>query len=674
MPADATRPPHKSVRPSPYTRPQPVHGESLQAGTSIDQAGSLSLVAGLASQKSKKKKNNRRRTSTIGVNDGIMAEAESFASMDRPGLQSQGSPAMNGSTSPDSGLVEPKSVTVAQSTAAKDTIPPHLPSDREASEAAKKRRKDRKKERKLRKQSQASGGAQEGSGALPEPSIDPGAVVNHPDHSRINSQAVVYGAAVHQDGDPKTRTARDLAQIREEARRKEEAQRQLSAALDEAAKWKAEAEREKKTREDKEKEWEGLMSGLERQVSERSERTTAQDLVIRGHEDTRSALKEALECGVCLSTVNDPYLLSCGHMGCKLCLVEWFRTPAAYQSEIPDPITRESDLSHRVKLCHVCRAAVIRRPARVWFLRAILEPLGLYEDIAAPLESGQMDPWDKIFPIERETYKIYDEEDGVWRCPTCGGEIMNGECSGCGNEFSDIEEDDEWGSESDVIGSVLGDGPIVMDRDLSARRESNASDSEGSDDSEDLTGQTVVPRQVGNGDVGTLEARARTNPELASIFNVLNMVQGDDADRHRSRNRRRGRGGFIDSEAESDGMDGESVGYEHMSDRGDELGSESDRGPPGSEDEYGGSFIDDDGDQEEDEESTEDEEMYSEAESDGRSARRPRGGPPPRVRRLQSDEDDDSGLEVVDAPATTTSKPTRSARANRVVLSNSESE
>lgn len=84
-------------------------------------------------------------------------------------------------------------------------------------------------------------------------------------------------------------------------------------------------------------------------------------------------------------------------------------------------------------------------------LYAFLEPLGIISNIPTASQEAS-DPWDKTFPPEKESYRLYDEGDGAWRCPNCFHEIWGSECPGCSVEFSGGEDEDEDGWETDEAG------------------------------------------------------------------------------------------------------------------------------------------------------------------------------------------------------------------------------
>lgn len=97
----------------------------------------------------------------------------------------------------------------------------------------------------------------------------------------------------------------------------------------------------------------------------------------------------------------------------------------------------------------MCRCIILRRPTRVFFLRSILEPLGLHQDdpppplASHPAESSfssASDPWKLIFPPDPITYKLHDDDDHCLRCPECMGEVEDGSCFSCGINFSSDSE------------------------------------------------------------------------------------------------------------------------------------------------------------------------------------------------------------------------------------------
>lgn len=154
-------------------------------------------------------------------------------------------------------------------------------------------------------------------------------------------------------------------------------------------------------------------------------------------------------------------------------LTSWFRTAGAYLHPPMEPIPEDQDLSYFTKVCHVCRSCILERPARVYFAKDILEPLGIDPHIpnASPTDRAKRDsrspraqaaaakkakvtkdedPWAGMFPPESDEYKLWDESDQIHRCNGCCAEVADGTCEGCGREFS-ISDPDEYNE-------IYGDG------------------------------------------------------------------------------------------------------------------------------------------------------------------------------------------------------------------------
>ncbi|WWC98339.1 hypothetical protein V866_005230 [Kwoniella sp. B9012] len=446
-------------------------------------------------------------------------------------------------------------------------------------------------------------------------------------------------AKLKSEEERKRRTDQELQKVREEKRKYKELQDKVDIAQNQLEEMKVNYEREKMSRNEKER----LVEEGRKQVEESQKKIVDNETIIKKHENIKNAITHALECPICLTTIDDPHVLSCGHMACRQCLMEWFRSPTALKHEHPEDITPETDLSYRTKLCHVCRSVVLRKPARLFFLRAILEPLGLFQHKDVPPAGSQdVDLWDKLFPIESYTYKLYDPTDDTTRCPECLGEIVDSVCQGCELAFSDqsdLGEDLDLidGEEESVHGSVLGDGEIIrIDND-----NDDGSSTSSSSDSSDV--EDGLRRRAGTG-----RPRSRRNrnapPPPPPLNNLLNILTG------------------IDDEAEDD--DGS-------------YGSSEDERGPNSEDEYGGSFIDDDAEEEEEEDKEEDismidgdEERESEDEAPRRRSRK-------RSRRIDPDEDDaptdnDQDAEDDDDKPVFRGRRSRGQRSQVIAISDSE--
>ncbi|WVW80622.1 hypothetical protein I302_102608 [Kwoniella bestiolae CBS 10118] len=435
----------------------------------------------------------------------------------------------------------------------------------------------------------------------------------------------------------KRRSDQELQKVREEKRRQKELQDQVEEAQNRLNEMKEKYESEKIDREKKEQ----LIEVMKKQTEESKKKNGESAVAIKNHENIKSAIAHALECPICLHTVDDPYVLSCGHIACRQCLVDYFRSPTALKHGYPDAITPETDLSFRTKVCHVCRSHVLRKPARLFFLRAVLEPLGLFQyDNLPPPGSEEVDPWENIFPADPYTYKLYDPTDDTTRCPECMGEIVDSVCQGCNLDFSegsDVGEDEDLidGEEESVRGSVLGDEDVIRFVDDMAE----------DDGDEDGSSSTSSSDEDGGEGTGTARSRRFRNapPPPPPIGNLLNILEG------------------LDDEAEDDD--------------GSWGSSEEDEREPNSEDEYGGSFIDDGG-EEDDEEGEEDVSMIDVEAAEGISGDESEDEVPVRrsrvrSRRTRTDPDEDSDSE--DQPVFTGSRPRR-GRSQAVVISDDESD
>ncbi|KIY49860.1 hypothetical protein FISHEDRAFT_58094 [Fistulina hepatica ATCC 64428] len=167
-------------------------------------------------------------------------------------------------------------------------------------------------------------------------------------------------------------------------------------------------------------------------------------------ENHQSALKEALLCKICFDIMTKPYALTCGHMACHSCLVQWFTAPAPNQP---------ANAILRKKTCPHCRAVIRHRPSEVYVVKDLVADVtrhALIPDLPPPLPlpvptapavAQHDDPWHDIFPDttlqdNRERFGWQDWDDGgIFRCPDCGFEILDGVCLNCNRAFDDNFED-----------------------------------------------------------------------------------------------------------------------------------------------------------------------------------------------------------------------------------------
>ncbi|CZR50691.1 uncharacterized protein PAC_00565 [Phialocephala subalpina] len=164
-------------------------------------------------------------------------------------------------------------------------------------------------------------------------------------------------------------------------------------------------------------------------------------------------IKSTVTCTICVQLLYEPYTLGCGHTYCYGCLCTWF-------------------VQHRHrKTCPDCRTIVKQVPAQNYTVKTIVELLAKNEDLmptdesveqhihnreeeAAEIENDKSDKglFKGLFPNKPAGARLmYDEEDGVFRCPTCNHEHEGGPlCTVCGEQFggdpyaySDYDEDEE---------------------------------------------------------------------------------------------------------------------------------------------------------------------------------------------------------------------------------------
>ncbi|WVQ70814.1 hypothetical protein IAR50_000336 [Cryptococcus sp. DSM 104548] len=403
-------------------------------------------------------------------------------------------------------------------------------------------------------------------------------------HTNVPASTSVQTTA---GGQPqKSSVDRELARMREEAKQREAAKLELLRARDEIEKLKKVTEVAKKQQKDMQKK----VEELEKAAARGEEQKKAFDGVLQRQDATKNDLTEALSCNVCFDIYRDPYILSCGHMACKECLHQWFRSSASFRQPLASgEISPLSDLSHRTKICHMCRCNIVRRPTRAYFLRTILEPLGLYNNTieeGSDVQAGPSDPWHLTFPADPQSHKLFDEADGISRCPECLGEVADGACLGCDLEFSESEGGDEDEGDWDhADGRIAG---IMSDMFEGVYRQVNdaARNQDGGDGDESDSASETSPSS---------NRSVRPNPSAHAQRNLW-LERSDD-------------------------------------------------GGHSEEDSYEDSFIDDD---ELEALSGEDETFLDDSfnDDDGADGRIHRGGPPPRVRTIASDSEDESDQPV----------------------------
>ncbi|KAF9168575.1 E3 ubiquitin ligase [Actinomortierella ambigua] len=173
-----------------------------------------------------------------------------------------------------------------------------------------------------------------------------------------------------------------------------------------------------------------LQEELARRPAHTSSGPAANGSLVHTHRDP------TMQCAVCVDYFAVPYTVECGHTFCYTCLHNWLA------------IRKE---------CPTCRTKLMRRPAMSFIVReqvqaaverlpepdrsAVKERLAL-EDASVKAKQADGDAWKGIFrPIEFVS-TVFDKDDDVRRCVSCGWEVIGGACTGCNTAFSDVEDSD----------------------------------------------------------------------------------------------------------------------------------------------------------------------------------------------------------------------------------------
>jgi len=206
------------------------------------------------------------------------------------------------------------------------------------------------------------------------------------------------------------------------------------------------------------------------------------DKLLHRFQTSVEQIRSILSCRICIKPIYEPYVLSCGHTYCYSCLSTWFSK------------------ERRNKTCPDCREEIKQLPAPAYLLKEIVQLLTKSPELLLAGEtttehqtnqaeeagivekdkraSGTMSPsglfggtFHKFnnLPVQQA---IRDDEDGVWRCPTCAYELEDGYCNNCGHaydsegimvdDFSDDLSDD--GETLSMVDSMSGRSSVETAR------------------------------------------------------------------------------------------------------------------------------------------------------------------------------------------------------------------
>ncbi|EMR10936.1 hypothetical protein PNEG_01081 [Pneumocystis murina B123] len=146
-------------------------------------------------------------------------------------------------------------------------------------------------------------------------------------------------------------------------------------------------------------------------------------------------LKRSLICEICVGLFGSPFMLSCGHVFCYGCILDW--------------------LFHK-RTCPTCRHPLSQSPSFAYLVQEMVDvfvhrmeasdPEGEgkhvkkhQEDQRKRMEENRDNLFFDLFVETKFTSVLCDREDGVMRCMRCYWEIEGTVCAHCGFQFSDEE-------------------------------------------------------------------------------------------------------------------------------------------------------------------------------------------------------------------------------------------
>ena len=153
----------------------------------------------------------------------------------------------------------------------------------------------------------------------------------------------------------------------------------------------------------------------------KKELSTKNELINKQSEFLKS-IDNNLHCSICLEYMTEPFGLSCGHVACYSCLKAWFTR----HSDIPE----DDKIGRHSKICPSCRSVIRFRPNELFIIKDLVSISALAQnENPDPVDIRQGDLWEGIFGPLGDLPRLKDEDDGVYRCAYCAGEIFDNRCT-----------------------------------------------------------------------------------------------------------------------------------------------------------------------------------------------------------------------------------------------------
>lgn len=162
-------------------------------------------------------------------------------------------------------------------------------------------------------------------------------------------------------------------------------------------------------------------------------------------------------------------------------------------------------------------------------LYSFLEPLGIVPNIPT-VSQENADPWNNTFPVEKASYRLFDDEDDTARCPQCLHEVFESACDNCGAEFSDEEGDNDSVMFDDMTDE---DGYAGMNATPGGRRRAQvdiATIEEVLGDSVDEGDEPPRPRPAGPLGANRAAERLRSRRRIGAINDSETGSESEDDD------------------------------------------------------------------------------------------------------------------------------------------------